>query len=436
MIKQNNPIPLVLGRVCPHPCENKCERGMLDEPLSIREIKRFVADYAYDNGITYHPPRKKEREEWVAIVGSGPAGLGAAYDLAIQGFKVTIYEALSVPGGMMAVGIPEYRLPKKLLQYEIDQIKQMGVKIQLNTRIQSINQLFENGYKAVFLGLGAHGERSLNIPGENLKGVYMGTRFLKQLQNKEDLNLGENVLVIGGGNSAIDCARVARRLGSSVQIVYRREKCDMPAIKEEIEAAEAEGIAVDCLTQPVRILGDEKVENLECRKMGLGEFDASCRRKPYPVEDQSFEIKADTIIESIGQFPEIESLEVQAQENGRLKVDPYTLSTNLEGVFGGGDAVTGPLTVVEAVAAGQRAAYSIREYLDGEYIDPVCPREQPERYHVPFASDEEPQEKSRVQAREQDPVSRIKNFQEIIYTYSAQEACEEAGRCLRCDSGR
>lgn len=439
VIKQTNPIPLVLGRVCHHPCESKCERRMLDDPLAIREVKRFVADYAYENGIVYHPPQKKSRQEKVAIVGSGPAGLGAAYDLAIEGFQVTIFEALSIPGGMMSVGIPEYRLPKKILQYEIDQIKQMGVEIKLNSKIDSLDQLFDQGYKAVFLAIGAHGERSMNIPGEDLQGVYLGTEFLYRLQTGEKPDLGKKVIVVGGGNSAVDCARVARRLGSEVSLVYRREKCDMPAIWEDIEAAEQEGVCIDCLSQPVRILGNEKVQKVECRRMELGEFDASCRRRPCQLEDAGFTIEADTVIESIGQVPESETLiqsGIQAQRDGRLKVDPYTLSTDRQGVFGGGDAVTGPLTVVDAVAAGQRAACSIRQYLDGETIDPILDRTEPERYQVPFASEEEPQEKARIQVKESEPNLRIKGFEEVLYTYSQEEAREEAGRCLRCDAGR
>jgi NADH-quinone oxidoreductase subunit F len=436
VIKQTNPIPLVLGRVCHHPCEGKCERQMLDEALAIREVKRFVADWAYHNGVTYTPPLKKKRDESVAIVGSGPAGLGAAYDLAIEGFAVTIYDALPVAGGMLAVGIPEYRLPMEVLEYEIDQIHKMGIDICLNTRIDSLDQLFAQGHQAVFLAIGAHGERRMNIPGEDLLGVYMGTQFLRQLQSGQQPDLGHDVVVIGGGNSAVDCARVARRLGSEVRLVYRREKCDMPAIWEDIQAAEEEGIVIDCLTQPVAFHGDDRVQTVECQKMSLGEYDASCRRKPCQIEDAGFVIKADTVIESIGQFPKSDQLlrsGVPTQDNGRLTADPYTLQTELRGVFAGGDAVTGPLTVVDAVAAGQRAACSIRHYLNKEALSPILDRKTPERYHVPFAPDEEPREQPKVQIKEREPAERIKGFEEVVFTYSLQEAQDEAGRCLRCD---
>lgn len=439
VIKQTNPIPMVLGRVCPHPCEGKCERRMLDEPLAIREVKRFVADYAYEHGIVYNPPQKKPRNDKIAIVGSGPAGIGAAYDLAIEGFQVTIFEALSVPGGMMAVGIPEYRLPKKILQYEIEQIKQMGVEIKLNSKVDSLDKLIDSGYKAIFLAIGAHGERKMNIPGENLQGVYMGTQFLNQLQAGKLPDIGKKVVVVGGGNSAVDCARVARRLGAEVRLVYRREECDMPAILEDIKAAEEEGVCIDCLSQPVRILGNKRVQKIECQKMELGDFDASCRKKPCQLEETDFTLEADTVIESIGQVPESRTLVqsgIKAQRDGRLEVDPYTLKTDRDGVFGGGDAVTGPLTVVDAVAAGQRAAFSIRQYIDGEALDPVLARKDPERYIVPLAPEIEPQEKAKIQVKENDPGLRVKNFEEILYTYSQEEAQEEAGRCLRCDGGK
>jgi NADH-quinone oxidoreductase subunit F len=436
VIKQTNPIPLVLGRVCNHPCQGKCERQTLDDSVAIREVKRFVADYAYHNGFVYNPPCKQKRDEAVAIVGSGPAGLGAAYDLAIEGFQVTIFEALPVAGGMLAVGIPEYRLPKKILEYEIDQIRQMGVDIQVNSPVDSLDTLFDQGYQSVFVAIGAHGERRMNLPGEDLKGVYMGTQFLSRLHKGDIPQVGNKVVVVGGGNSAVDCARVARRLGSEVRLLYRRDKCDMPAIWEDIQDAEEEGIVIDCLTQPIAFRGNGRVQEVECQKMGLGDFDASCRRKPYQKEEAPFVLEADTVIESIGQFPQSQNLlqsGLQAQKDGRLKADPYTLQTDRDGVFAGGDAVTGPRTVVEAVAAGQRAAYSIRQYLNGEDPDPVMDRQDPARYHVPFTIDEEPVEKHQVPVKKKMPDTRIQGFEEVVYTYFQEDAQEEAGRCLRCD---
>jgi NADH-quinone oxidoreductase subunit F len=437
VIKQTNPLPLVLGRVCHHPCEEKCDRGKLDEPLAIREVKRLVADYAYENNIEYRPPKRAQRKEKIAIVGSGPAGLAAAYDLCIQGFGVTVFESLPVAGGMLAVGIPEYRLPKKFLEHDIEQIRKMGVEIRLNTPIQNINDLFAENYKAIFLAMGAHGERSMNIPGEELKGVFRGTVFLKDLNSGQRVDLGKKVIVVGGGNSAVDCARVARRMGSEVTILYRREKHDMPAIPEDIEAAEKEGVHIDCLSVPVEIIGNGHVEKIRCRRICLAEFDASCRRIPCDLKDSEYIIQADSIIESIGQFPETEFLSVRTTRGGKLDVNSLSLATDREGVFGGGDAVTGPLTVVDAMAHGQRAACSIRRYLDGESLETVPTRADPEKYHIPFAGEEqEYEEKSRVRVKEADLNVRTSTFEETLKTYSKEEAMQEAGRCLRCDAGR
>ncbi len=437
VIKQTNPLPLVLGRVCHHPCEKKCDRGKLDEPLAIREVKRFVADYAYQNNIEYHPPRRAQRTEKIAIVGSGPAGLAAAYDLIIEGFGVTIFEALPVAGGMLAVGIPEYRLPKKILDYDIEQIKKMGVEIRLNNPIQNIDDLFAEGFKAIFLAVGAHGERKMNIPGEDLEGVFWGTKFLKDINLGKTIDLGKKVIVVGGGNSAFDCARVARRMGAEVTILYRREMQDMPAIFEDIESAEKEGVKIDCLNAPVEIIGNGRVEKIKCRCMALGEFDASCRRIACDLQDSEFTLDADSIIESIGQFPETEFLSVQTTQAGKLDVNPLTLATDREGVFGGGDAVTGPLTVSDAMAHGQKAAGSIKRYLDGESLDAVPVRDDPEKYHVPFAPEgEEYEEKPRVQVKEADVNMKSSTFEETLKTYSKEEAMQEAGRCLRCDAGR
>jgi len=437
VIRQRNPLPLVLGRVCNHPCESKCERGNLDEPIAIRHIKRFVADYAYEKHFEYDPQPKQLRDESIAIVGSGPAGLAAAYDLAVDGYKVTIFESLPVAGGMLAMGIPEYRLPNSILNYEIERIEKMGVEIKLDNRIETIEDLFSEEFKAVFLAIGAHSERRMDIPGENLKGVYWGVEFLRSANLGKQVELGKSVIVIGGGNSAMDCARVAKRMGADVRIVYRRERKDMPAIEEDIEAAEQEGIKIDCLSTPIEIMGDSKVSKVKCARMELREFDRSGRKKPYKIEDAEYVIEADAVIESIGQFPESDFLnggKVKIAKNRTIIVDQRTLATNMEGVFAGGDAVSGPLTVVSAVAAGQRAVSSIKRYLRGEALGPIPAREDQERYQIPFASDEEPQEKTRVKIKESDARTRTADFQETISNYSKEEAMEEAARCLRCDA--
>lgn len=438
VIKQTNPIPLTLGRVCHHPCEGKCERGKLDESIAIRHIKRFVADYAYQNNIKYMPPMRQSRGTSVAIVGSGPAGLAAAYDLAIDGYDVTIFEALPVAGGMLAIGIPEYRLSSEILNYEIDQICSMGVKIKLNSRVDDVGDLFNKGFKAVFLAIGAWGERKMNIQGEETPGVHFGIEFLKKVSLGEKLDIGKKVIVIGGGNSAMDCARVAKRMGADVRIVYRRRLEDMPAIKEDIDAALQEGIAMDVLSVPVEVLGKERVSGIKCVKMALGDFDSSGRRSPSELKDSEYIIEADTIIESIGQFPESDFLSKSAVKLSRGKTviaDARTLATDSDGVFVGGDAFTGPLTVVDAVSAGQRAASSIKRYLKAELLGPIPDRKNPETYLTPFASEEEPQSQPRVKIREQDATKRVADFKDTVFGYSKEEAIKEAARCLRCDAG-
>ena len=437
VIRQRNPIPIVLGRVCHHPCEGKCERGKLDEAVAIRHVKRFVADYAYENHFEYIPQVKQNRDEKIAIVGSGPAGLSAAYDLAIDGYKVTIFEALPVPGGMLAVGIPDYRLPRAILNYEIDLIKKMGIEIKLNTRVENVDDLFKEEFKAVFLAIGAHGESRMNIPGEDLENVFWGTEFLRNVNLGEKVDIGNKVVVIGGGNSATDCARVAKRMGADVTILYRREKKDMPAIKEEIEAAEQEEINIECLSVPVEIMGNGRVNRVKCVRMELKEFDKSGRRMPYVIKDSEYIIEVDSIIESIGQVPESDYLTnsgIKVRKNKTIIADPKTLATDMEGVFAGGDAFSGALTVSDAVAAGQRAACSIKRYLKGEPLTPIVERKDPDRYLIPFASEEEPEEKPRVKITEKDIKTRISNFEEIVFDYSKEEVMEEAGRCLRCDA--
>ena len=437
VIRQRNPIPIVLGRVCHHPCEGKCERGKLDKQVAIRHIKRFVADYAYENHFEYIPQTKQNVDEKIAIVGSGPAGLSAAYDLAIDGYKVTIFEALPVSGGMLAVGIPDYRLPREILNYEIDQIKKMGVEIKLNTKIENVDDLFKEEFKAVFLAIGAHGESRMNIPGEDLKNVFWGTEFLRNVNLGEKVDIGNKVVVIGGGNSAIDCARVAKRMGADVTILYRREKKDMPAIEEEIEAAEQEEINIECLSVPVEIMGNGRANRVKCVRMELKEFDKSGRRTPYVIKDSEYIIEVDSIIESIGQVPESDYLTnsgIKVRKNKTIIADPKTLATDKEGIFAGGDAFSGALTVSDAVAAGQKAAYSIKRYLKGEPLTPIVERKDPDRYLIPFAPDEESEEKPRVKITEKDIKTRISNFEEIIFNYSKEEVMEEAGRCLRCDT--
>jgi NADH-quinone oxidoreductase subunit F len=440
LIMQRLPFPLSVGRVCHHPCEKKCRRAQIEEPVAIRHLKRFAADYAFEQGLEYIPPIKERKKEKVAIIGAGPAGLSAAWDLTREGFQVTVFEALSVAGGMLAVGIPEYRLPKNVLNREIETIKKLGVDIRLNTRISDVESLMKNGYQAVFVATGAHKGDKMGIAGEDLNGVFDAIDFLREVNLGKDIKVGQRVAVVGGGNSAIDAARVAVRKGAEeVHILYRRERRDMPAIAEEIEAAEEEGIHLHCLVAPVKIVGQNgKVAGVECIRMELKEFDKSGRRTPYQIQDSEYTMQVDTLIEATGQRPDTSFLGrdgIGIAKGGTIAADPRTLATGRRGVFAGGDAVTGAATVIEAIAAGQRAASSIRRYLQGEKLTPLVERNGYEPIEVPsvMPTEEELEEKHRQRIRQIGLTDKRTSFNEVVLPYSTKEATEEASRCLRCD---
>jgi NADH-quinone oxidoreductase subunit F len=442
LMSQRLPLPMTVGRVCPHPCESKCRRGQVDEPISIRHLKRYAADFAYEHNLSYIPEIKGNKAEKVAVIGAGPAGLSAAWDLAVEGYKVTIFEALPVAGGMLAIGIPEYRLPKDILNKEIENIKKLGIQIKLNSPVNDIDALFKDGFKAVFIGIGAHKGDKMGIPGEDLAGVYDAIDFLRNVNLGKAVQVGKKVAVVGGGNSAIDAARVALRKGAQeVHIVYRREKVDMPAEAEEIAAAEEEGIKLHVLAAPVKVTGkDGKVAAIECSRMALGDFDKSGRRSPKPIQGSEYTIEVDMLIEAIGQRPDTSSMKFGAAKIGKggtLVADKRTLATEQKGVFVGGDAFTGPFTVIEAIASGQRAASSIKRYLNGKDLGPRVDRQDPEAVdynHIP-PTDEETSERPRVKLSEIPLPERKSSFKECIINYNAKEAKEECSRCLRCDIG-
>jgi NADH-quinone oxidoreductase subunit F len=440
IIMQRLPFPLSVGRVCHHPCEGKCRRAQIEDPIAIRHLKRFAADYAFEHGLEYIPPTKERRKEKVAVVGAGPAGLSAAWDLTREGFQVTVFEALPVAGGMLAVGIPEYRLPKNVLNREIGTIKKLGVDIRLNTPIDSVESLLKDGYQAVFIATGAHRGDKMGIPGEDLNGVFDAIDFLREVNLGKDIKVGEKVAVVGGGNSAVDAARVAMRKGAGeVHILYRRERRDMPAIAEEIEAAEEEGIHIHCLTAPVKVVGlGDKVAGIECVRMELKEFDKSGRRTPYQIQDSAYTMPVDMLIKATGQRPDtsfIGSDGIDIAKGGTISADPRTLATGREGVFAGGDASTGAATVIEAIAAGQRAACSIRRYLQGEELTPLVERNGYEPIEVPSVvpTEEQLQEKHRLGIAQMALADKKTSFKEVVLPYGTKEAMEEASRCLRCD---
>jgi NADH-quinone oxidoreductase subunit F len=434
MIKQRNPFPSICGRICNHPCELKCRRGQVDDPVAIRDLKRFVADWALENNFNYTPRVKDKKKERVAIIGAGPAGLSAAWDLAMEGYQVTVSDAQPVAGGLLALVIPDYRLPKDILRKEVEEVAKLGVEIKLNTRVSDAEALLAEGYQAVFIATGAslRGEKML-ISGEELHGVHDALDFLREVNLGRENHMGSKVAIVGGGNSAIDTARVALRKGAEeVSILYRREKEHMPAMAEEIEAAEAEGIQIHCLVAPVQVLGrDGKVIGLRCARMELKEFDRSGRKMPVAIEGSEFDLEADMVLEAIGQRPDTFFLE----KDGNIITDPRTMATTIKGIFAGGDVATGPATAIEAIAAGQRAACSIKRYLQGLDLTPSMKRDENEKIPVSQAppTDEETAEKPRIRADELPAHIRRGSFKEVLMPYSVRQAMEEAARCLRCD---
>lgn len=382
IIKKTNSLPAICGRVCPQEsqCESKCVRGIKGEPVAIGRLERFVADYHFS--LSSKDNMKIEKNGYkVAIIGSGPSGLTCAGDLAKMGYDVTIFEALHTAGGVLVYGIPEFRLPKEIVKKEIDELKSLGVKIETNMvigKVLSIDDLLEMGYNAIFVGSGAGLPKFMGIKGESLVGVYSANEFLTRINlmkaYKEEYDTPilkvKNVAVIGGGNVAMDAARCAKRLGAeNVYIVYRRSEDEMPARFEEVHHAKEEGINFKVLSNPIKITGDEngRVNGVKCIKMELGEPDLSGRRRPIEISDSDFMLDVDCVIMAIGNSPNplirttTEGLKTNSQ--GCFIVDDSTLMTTREGVFAGGDAVTGAATVILAMGAGKTAAKSIDEYI-------------------------------------------------------------------------
>ena len=430
LIREKIPFPSVCGHICVHPCEAKCRRGLLDDAIGIRVLKRFAAEH--DTGL-WKPNSKvaPATGKRVAIVGSGPAGLTAAYYLAKLGHSVTVFEALPEPGGMMRVGIPDYRLPKDILRAEIEEIESVGVDIKTNTPVDSLDGLFKTGYNAIFLAIGAHQGIKIGVKGEDSPRVRECVSFLRDVSLGKGVKLGDRVAVIGGGNAAIDSARTALRLGAKeVTIVYRRTQTEMPASAEEIDGAIAEGVEIHFLAAPSRIIGRNGELELECLGMSLGEVDATGRRRPEPIEGSEFVMSFDTIIAAIGQRPEIPGrFNLTPGRGNTIQVDPDTLATSRDGVFAGGDAISGPASVIEAIADGRQAAISIDKYLggSGEIDETLAP---PEEAAAPLG---EAVEGRRAEVPTLPVAERLKGFSQVELGLSEEMAIKEAERCLRCD---
>jgi heterodisulfide reductase subunit A2 len=439
LIMEKLPFPGTLGRVCPAPCESVCRRSEVDEPLAIRQLKRFAADQVDWSTLPVPEVEKKDDAMRVAVIGAGPAGLTAAYFLTREGYPVTVFERAPVAGGMLRLGIPDYRLPPEVLDREIAYIEKMGVDIQLNAPIgkaRSISSLFEAGFKAIYLATGAHRSRKLKIPGEDANGVIHGIDYLRLLNLNEPAETGKKVLIVGGGDVAIDAARAAVRQGAKeVRIIYRRSRTEMPAVKKEIEAAEEEGIKIDVLVNPVEIVvKKDNVTGVRCARMKLGEPDESGRRRPIPIEGADFTISCDMIIPAIGQQVDKSVLEntpgVALTRWSTIEVDSATYATSRDGLFAGGDIYTGPSIVIEAVAAGKEAALSIERYLQGRNLaENRPPRPSGERW-LPIPEDvlREP----RVQTRDLTVKERKGNYREVELGLSEDDARKEATRCVSC----
>lgn len=446
-IRERNPFLLSCGRVCPHPCESNCRRGIEDDPVSINQLKRFVADYEMNAGKRFPVAVAPSTDKRVAIVGGGPAGLSCAFFLRRLGHGVTIFESMPKLGGMLRYGIPEYRLPKKVLDWEIEGILNTGIEHHTQVKLGvdfDIGSLIAAGYDAICLGVGAWKDAALRIDGETLNGCYTGIDFLSRLADGEKVPIGRVVAVIGGGNTAIDCTRNLLRLGAEkVYIVYRRTRNEMPANPVEIEAAEHEGVEFLFLSAPMSVKGDENgnVTHLEHQKMELGEPDDSGRRRPVPVEGSETLLPLDMIITAIGQAPDISFTERSRQRLADLKttrwntidVDPLTLQANIPYLFSAGDSATGPALVVDAIGGGRRAARSIHQFVTGQEVKPGAGEIANEL--IPGTIfDQVPGviRTPRAAMVELPVVERMRSFVEVDQVLTEEVAARESDRCLRC----
>jgi NADPH-dependent glutamate synthase beta subunit-like oxidoreductase len=446
-IRERNPFLLSCGRVCPHPCEINCRRGIEDEPVSINQLKRFVADYEMNSEERLPIAMAPQTRKRIAVIGGGPAGLTCAYFLRRLGHQVNIFEAMPKLGGMLRYGIPQYRLPKEVLDWEIEGILDLGIDFHTNVRFGhdfDLSSLVASGFDAIFLGIGAWKDASLRVKGEDLKGCYTGIDFLSRLAAGETIPISQTAAIIGGGNTAIDCTRNLIRLGAQkVYIVYRRTRAEMPANAVEIDAAEHEGVQFLFLAAPVEVKGDEdgKVTHLEYLKMELGEPDASGRRRPVPVEGSEALLETDMVITAIGQSPDITFSERSRKRLAELKttrwntidVNPATLQSNIPYLFAAGDAATGPSLVVDAIGGGRRAARSIHQYVMGQEITA-----QPEELgndliaETIFDHVDGVVKNPRAPMPELPVEERIHSFVEVDQVLTENSAKSESNRCLSC----
>lgn len=441
LIKQDNPLPAVCGRVCHHPCEFACNRGETEGAVAIEFLKRFVADLDLNRDAAYLPAKKGAKKDKVAIVGAGPAGLTTAYYLAIEGYPVTLFEAMPEPGGWLTYGIPAFRLPRDIMKAEFDAILKLGVELRTGVTVgvdKSLDDLRKEGYQAIFIAVGTQKSLQLNIPGEQLTGVFAGGDFLKQANIGKVAGLGRRVVVVGGGNVAMDSARMALRLGAEeVFVLYRRSRQEMPAGEEEIKEAEEEGISVHFLAAPVELLGDAdgRVKEIKCIRMTLCEPDESGRCRPEPISGSEYTIEADTVVAAIGLAADLTVLGENGAERPQisrwntLEVDPITYATSVPGLFAAGDVVTGAATVVEAIEAGKEVAISIDRYLNRMDLAVGRAKTREREDLAPMITPDSGRRSAMPQLAGD---RRRRSFDEVHIGYNEEQAVKEAHYCLHC----
>ena len=430
---ETTPFPSTCGRVCPHPCETGCNRNEKDGAVGINKIERFIGDYGLEHKLVPKKLTDEARAEKVAVVGSGPAGITCAYHLARRGYQVTVFEAFEKPGGMLRYGIPDYRLPPDILDAEIQRVCDMGVELKLNTAVGkdvSMDDLRKE-YKVIFVSLGAHQGRLLRVEGENAPNVFTGTDFLHKVNAGETVEVGDQVVVIGGGDTAIDAARIARRLGANATVLYRRTRTEMPAIDEEIVGAEEEGVRIDLLAAPIEIYTDDsgKATGMKCQRMELGEPDDSGRRRPVPIEGDTYDLKFTTLIAAISQEPDFTGFEFLIEGRDWIKVDDKH-KTKDDAVYAGGDNINLSLAI-NAIAHGRIAAFAIHEAITGEAMPDdksSMPKITADKMMLQWYEGME-----RVKADEMAPDERLKSMTaEIVATLASDVAIQEAKRCMSC----
>jgi heterodisulfide reductase subunit A-like polyferredoxin len=442
-IKLDNPFPAICGRICNHRCEDACNRAKLDEALDIRALKRFVTDHEYAKPYRAPEPAERRYEERIAIIGAGPCGLSAAKDLCLEGYGVTVFEALPVAGGMLRVGVPQYRLPTEVIDREVQEIVDFGVELRLESPVENVEELFAQGYEAVLIAVGAHEGIRLPIEGADLPGVLTNTSFLRDVRLGNPPELGEKVVVIGAGDVAMDCARTSVRLGRQVAVHYRRSREEAPADPLEIEHALEEGVDFHWLSNPVAVLAgpDGRVRGLRLQRMELGAPDEKGRRQPVPVAGSEYEVACDNVIFSVGQRAGLAFLPADAGvtigRDSTVTVDPETFATSRPGLFAAGDSTTGTAFLIDAVASGHRAARGIHAHLRGEPLRrtakerlPVA--DIPRETLVERADHGELRREGRLHVRNLDAVERRGSFEEVALGYTEEEARREAERCLSC----